>query len=392
MCSAFRPQTRWLLPFRTHARLAGYRFLLVALALLAGPALDAQEVNQGWITPRGVVMDPDRARMLYVSNNPEDMFLGRDLEADIQRRIEIQSRYEEVTAGVVDFRMIQYRSSVGDLDIPAYLYQPLETRGEGGHPALIWVHGGVRGQWTANYWPFVKEAVERGYVVIAPEYRGSIGWGEELHGKFDYGGYEVDDNVSAYRWMVENLPHVDPGRVAMIGWSHGGYNALLAVSRPPHPLAAAVAIVPVSNLIFRLSYKGPSYQHHFSTGYRLEGLPFERREEYVYRSPVYQVDHIDVPVLVHLADNDQDVNFEEAEMLVHALKVKKPNLAETKIYNDPRGGHSFDRQVDMETLTPRWTPHMRDSWNRIWAFLEWNLRPYEDGQGNVVEEYNGLGR
>jgi len=392
MPSAVRPHTWWPLPFRTEAPLAGCRFLLVAIALVAGPALDAQEVNQEWITPRGVVMDPDRARMLYVSNNPEDMFLGRDLEADIQRRLEIQRRYEDVTARVVDFRMVQYRSSADDLDIPAYLYQPLEPRGEGGHPALIWVHGGVRGQWTANYWPFVKEAVERGYVVIAPDYRGSIGWGEELHAKFDYGGYEVDDNVSAYHWMVENLPHVDPGRVAMIGWSHGGYNALLAVSRPPHPLAAAVAIVPVSNLIFRLSYKGPSYQHHFSTGYRLEGLPFERREEYVYRSPVYQVDHINVPVLVHLADNDQDVNFEEAEMLVHALKVKKPNLAETKIYNDPRGGHSFDRQVDMETLTPRWTPHMRDSWNRIWAFLEWNLRPYEDGQGNVVGEYRGLGR
>lgn len=389
MSTTTRLPSRRPSPSRTEPGTMAFAFVLVAFALVAVPALEAQDRTNEWITDRGVVMDPDRARMLYVSNNPDDMFLNRDLERDMERRQAVQARFEEVTEGVVDFQMVEYRSSVGDLDIPAYLYQPLEKRGERGHPALIWVHGGVRGMWTANYWPFVKEAVERGYVVIAPEYRGTIGWGEEHHAKFDYGGYEVDDNVSAYDWMIENLPHVDPDRVAMIGWSHGGFNSLLAVARPPHPFAAAVAIVPVSNLIFRLSYKGPGYQHNFSTGYRLEGIPFERREEYVDRSPVYQVDHIEVPVLVHLADNDQDVNFEEAEMLVHALQVKKPNLAETKIYNDPQGGHSFDRQVDMETLTPQWTPHMRDSWNRIWAFLEWNLRPYVDGQGNAVEDYNG---
>lgn len=369
-----------------HRGVPGARASLAAIALLltssflALPALEAQD----WVTNRGIQMDPERARALYVSNDPADQLIGRDLEADIERRKAIQAIYEEVTEGVVDFQMVEYRSRIGDLDIPAYLFQPLDKRDRNGHPALIWVHGGVRGLWTANYWPFVKEAVERGYVVIAPEYRGSIGWGEEHHLKFDYGGYEVDDNVSAYDWMVENLPHVDPERVAMIGWSHGGFNSLLAVSRPPHPFVAAVAIVPVSNLIFRLSYKGPGYQHNFSTGDRLIGMPHERREEYVYRSPVYQVDHIDVPVLVHLADNDRDVNFEEAEMLVHALQVKKPHLAETKIYHDPQGGHSFDRQVDMETLTPNWTPHMRDSWNRIWAFLEWNLRPYQDGDGNVI--------
>ncbi len=374
-------------PIGKRRRRTSPSLLVLALLIALMPAVEAQA--QDWVTERGVQMDPDRARELYVGTDSALLFLGRDLEADIERRMQIQARYAEVAEGVVDFQMVEYPSSADGLTIPAYLFQPLEPRGENGHPALIWVHGGVRGLWTANYWPFVLEAVERGYVVIAPEYRGSIGWGEEHHALFDYGGWEVDDNVSAYDWMVENLDHVDPERIAMIGWSHGGYNALLAVSRPPHSLKAAVAIVPVSNLIFRLAYKGPRYQQNFAPGYRIQGLPHEQREEYVYRSPVYQVDHIDVPVLVHLADNDQDVNFEEAEMLVHALQVKKPNLAETRIYNDPQGGHSFDRQVDMETLTPQWTPHMRDSWNRIWAFLEWNLQPYLDGTGTVVDNNGG---
>jgi dipeptidyl aminopeptidase/acylaminoacyl peptidase len=333
-----------------------------------------------------VPMDPERARMLYVSNDPAHHSIGRNFQRDIEQKARIDSTFEAHSRGVLDYQKVSYRSSVGDLDIPAYVYQPLEKRGERGHAALIWVHGGVHGNWSSNYFPFVREAVEKGYVVVAPEYRGSTGYGQEFHDAFDYGGYEVEDAASAYNWIVENLPHVDPERVAIMGWSHGGYISLLAVSaRGEHPFKAAVGIVPVSNLIFRLSFKGPGYQHNFSTGERIRGLPFERREEYVARSPVYQVDNIEVPVLVHLADNDQDVNFEEAEMLVHALQVKKPHLAETKIYHDPESGHSFSRRVDTETMTRRDTPHQRDSWNRVWTFLEWNLQPYLDGQGNAVD-------
>jgi dipeptidyl aminopeptidase/acylaminoacyl peptidase len=349
-------------------------------AFLPAPGAALLEAQDG-----GSRMDLERARLLYVSIDPAEHSLGRDFERDIRRKAATDSIYEAVTAGVVDYRKISYRSRVGDMDIPAYLFQPLEKRRENGHAALIWVHGGVHGDWTATYWPFVKEAVERGYVVIAPEYRGSTGYGQEHHDAIDYGGYEVDDVVTAHTWMAESLPHVDPERVAVMGWSHGGYISLLAVARPPHPFRAAVGIVPVSNLVFRLSFKGPRYQHLFSTQERIRGLPFERPELYVERSPVYQVDHIDVPVLVHLADNDRDVDIEEAEMLVHALRIKKPELAETKIYRNPPGGHSFSRRVDMRTLTRNDTPEQRDSWNRVWTFLEWNLRPYEDRSRPTVD-------
>ena len=324
-----------------------------------------------------VEIDPERAAQLYVSNDPAD-HPRANFAAHIHAKARTDSIYEAVTAGVVDYRKITYRSRIGDMDIPAYVFQPLEKRGTHGHAAMIWVHGGVHGNWTENYWPFVREAVERGYVVIAPEYRGSTGYGAEHHNAIDYGGYEIDDVMTAYDWLVENLPHVDPARVGMMGWSHGGYITLLSLAREDHPFQAGAAIVPVTNLIFRLSFKGPRYQRFFATQDRVRGLPFEQRELYVERSPVYQVDKIDVPVLVHLATNDQDVNFEEAEMLVHALRVKKPELAETKIYVDPPSGHSFSRRVDRETLERMDTPEQRDSWNRVWTFLEWNLRPYEE--------------
>ena len=79
-----------------------------------------------------------------------------------------------------------------------------------------------------------------------------------------------------------------------MGWSHGGYITLLSVFRDKHPFKAAAAMVPVTNLVFRLSYKGPGYQRQFSTQARIQGLPFEKREVYIERSPLYHVDKLQV--------------------------------------------------------------------------------------------------
>lgn len=361
---------------------AVFAALVIGLSGLAvGPAAAAAQTAPAAVQAApSVPMDPERAAQLYVSNRPEDHSVGRDFEADVRAKAATDVVFERVTRGVVDYRKIAYRSRVGDLDIPAYVFQPLEARGPRAHAAMVWVHGGVHGNWTANYWPFIKEAVERGYVVVAPEYRGSTGYGQAFHDAIDYGGYEVDDTISAYDWIVANLPHVDPDRVGMMGWSHGGYITILSVVREGHPFKAGAAIVPVTNLVFRLSYKGPGYQRLFSTQSRIMGLPFERRQVYIERSPYYQVDRLETPLLVHVATNDTDVDFEEASMLIYKLRVLKPDLAETKIYEDPTpgptsGGHTFSRRVNVETLERDDSPEQRDSWNRVWAFFEWHLRP-----------------
>jgi dipeptidyl aminopeptidase/acylaminoacyl peptidase len=230
--------------------------------------------------------------------------------------------------------------------------------------------------------PFVKEAVQRGYVVITPNYRGSTGYGEAWHKAIDYGGYEVDDTISAVDYL-KTLPYVDPDRIGIMGWSHGGYITLMSVFREKHPFKAGAAIVPVTNLVFRLSYKGPSYQWDFSTQKRVQGLPFEKNDIYIERSPLYHVDNLKVPLLVHVATNDQDVNYVEDQQIVDALRSRKPDLAETKTYVNPAPwgasvGHAFSRRVDMDTLERNDSPAQIDSWNRTWTFFEWILRPYED--------------
>jgi dipeptidyl aminopeptidase/acylaminoacyl peptidase len=342
----------------------------------------AQTPAQGQRQRPAVAMDPERARELYVSNNPKDHSPGYDYQRDIDAKAKSDARYAEACKGIIDYRKITYRSNVGDLDVPAYLFQPIQKRGPKGHAAMVWVHGGVHGNWGISMFPFVKEAVERGYVIIAPEYRGSTGYGEAFHQAIDYGGYEIDDVMSAVDYLKANLPYVDPARLGIMGWSHGGYITLFSVFREKHPFAAAAAIVPVTNLVFRLSYKGPGYQADFATQKRIGGLPFEKRDIYIQRSPLYHVDKLQVPLLVHVATNDTDVNFVEDQQVIDALRSRKPDLAETKIYVDPPpgasgGGHTFSRRVDRQTLLRQDTPEQRDSWNRTWTFFEWYLRPYE---------------
>jgi dipeptidyl aminopeptidase/acylaminoacyl peptidase len=191
----------------------------------------------------------------------------------------------------------------------------------------------------------------------------------------------VDDVESAVRFLA-TLPYVDTARVGVMGWSHGGFITAHLLFRGATPFRAGAAIVPVTNLFQRLAYKGPSYQRGFATQAGIRGLPHERRDEYRRRSPYYHVDSLRTPILVHVATNDTDVNFEESQMLIDALRARKPHLSETKIYVNPTPGptsvgHTFSRRVHRETLEREDSPEQRDSWNRTWTFFEEWLRPYE---------------
>jgi hypothetical protein len=67
------------------------------------------------------------------------------------------------------------------------------------------------------------------------------------------------------------------------------------------------------------------------------------------------------------------VNIDEAMPLVDALRARKPDLADVKVYHNALGGHLFDRRVSPVTHEPENTPEQRDSWSRIWTFLDTTL-------------------
>jgi dipeptidyl aminopeptidase/acylaminoacyl peptidase len=324
-------------------------------------------------------MDSARAAELYVSNRPED-HPQADFDAQLRDKARTDSIYTARSRGVMEFRKVTYKSTADGMTIPAYLFAPLDKRGPRGHAAMVWVHGGVHGDWGTSMFPFVKEAIARGYVIVAPDYRGSTGHGAAHYNAIDYGGKELDDVQSAVEFL-KTLPYVDQDRLGIMGWSHGGFITAHLLFRGETPFKGGASIVPVTNLVFRLGYKGPGYQRSFAT--HIGGLPHEKRDEYIRRSPLYHVENLKVPILVHVATNDEDVNYVEDQQLVWKLRALKPDLAETKIYVDPAPwgasvGHAFSRRVDPQTLERVDSPEQIDSWNRTWVFFEWILRPYED--------------
>src|SRR6059036_3695408 len=177
-----------------------------------------------------------------------------------RRQTETDAAWRAASQGYMQMEKITYRSKAGDLDIPAFVFQPLKLRGAKSHPAIVWVHENIRGHLYEHYIPYIREATAKGYIVISPEYRGSIGYGKAFYDAIDYGGSEVDDVVTAVEVLKTKYSAVDPSRIGIIGWSHGGMITLLSVLRNESAFKAAVAMVPVTNLFQRLAWKGVEKQ------------------------------------------------------------------------------------------------------------------------------------
>jgi dipeptidyl aminopeptidase/acylaminoacyl peptidase len=240
----------------------------------------------------------------------------------------------------------------------AYTFVPRKLAGKKA-PLLVLPHGGVHADFTTYHTHIIRELMDLGYVVIAPEYRGSTGYGKGFERAIDYGGLEVDDCVAARDWAVEQMPNVDGGHVGIIGWSHGGLIALLAVFDHAEKFQACYAGVPVSDLVMRMGYLTDDYRDEFSAKYHLDKTANQSVEEYRKRSPAWNAAKLKTPLLVHTTTNDRDVNSIEVEELIAQLKAANKQF-EYKIYKDAPGGHSFNR-ID--------TAYAHDSRKEIWTFL-----------------------
>lgn len=245
----------------------------------------------------------------------------------------------------------------------AYLFTPREDFGRS-LPLLVLPHGGVHADFTTYHTHIVRELLAQGYVVVAPEYRGSTGYGRSTWEAIDYGGREVGDVLAARDWVVENHPRVDRDRVGIIGWSHGGLITLHSLFDHPDRYRVGFAGVPVSDLVQRMGYLGPAYQAYYDAPHHIGKTPREALEEYKRRSPVWNVEKLTRPLRIHGNVSDDDVNVIEVEHLVQALKAAGKEF-EYEIYDLP-GGHSFDRLDTPEAWRVR---------REIYRFLARHLRP-----------------
>jgi dipeptidyl aminopeptidase/acylaminoacyl peptidase len=226
--------------------------------------------------------------------------------------------------------------------IPAYAFLPKKYLGSQKLPLMVFAHGGVHGNVGSNYLNVLRELLGQGYAVIAPDYRGSAGYGREYWELIDYGGLEIEDVFAGRQFMLENHDMLDSERVGMMGWSHGGLITLLNLFAHPKEFKVGYAGVPVCDLVARMGYQEQAYRDLFSAPYHIGKTVREDINEYRRRSPAWNAEKLQTPLLIHTTTNDEDVNVLEVENLIKALKAADKKF-EHKIYKDAPGGHQFNR-------------------------------------------------
>ncbi|MCP5048057.1 MAG: S9 family peptidase, partial [bacterium] len=203
----------------------------------------------------------------------------------------------------------------------SYVFIPRKIDYSKKSPLLVFPHGGVHSNFSTYYTHIVRELLAQGYVVIAPEYRGSTGYGGGMYRLIDYGGLEIEDVHAARNYMLENYEFLDKERVGILGWSHGGLLTLMNLFGHPKDYKVGYAGVPVSDLIARMGYATDSYRKLYSAPYHIGKTARENIEEYKKRSPAWHAEKLQTPLLIHTNTNDNDVNVLEVEHLIKSLKA-----------------------------------------------------------------------
>jgi len=207
---------------------------------------------------------------------------------------------------------VQYPTFDGR-QIPALFY-PAQTAA----PCVVWVHGGPEGQYRPTFQPVVQYLVSAGFSVLAPNVRGSSGYGREymhlddVRKRMD----SVADLAHAAYWLRDS-GRADPKRIAVYGGSYGGFMVLAALTTYPDLWAAGVDLVGISNFVTFLENTGPWRRHLREAEY---GSLENDRDFLTEISPIHKVDRIRAPLLVIHGANDPRVPIGETEQMVQALR------------------------------------------------------------------------
>lgn len=248
-------------------------------------------------------------------------------------------------------QIVHYKSFDGKI-ITALLWIPFNLKRDGTSSALVIPHGGPTGQ-RVDYWsPEVQALASRGYICIAPNPRGSTGYGLDFQkANFqDLGGGDLKDEVAAVDFL-KATGYVNPKKIGITGGSYGGFMTLMAVGKTPDIWAAAVELYGIINWSTMLKSSDPSLNEYLKG---LLGNPDTNRKVYEEDSPITYIRNEKAPLLVLQGDNDPRVPKEEAQQVVDILK-KEGRVVDVHYY--PNEGHGFakrENQIDSIRRTIDW--------------------------------------
>jgi dipeptidyl aminopeptidase/acylaminoacyl peptidase len=228
------------------------------------------------------------------------------------------------------------------LELQSYLSLPVGVPGKN-LPLVLLVHGGPWARDTWRYSSQVQWLANRGYAVLQVNYRGSTGFGKRFEHAADkqWGRAMQDDLVDAVKWAIgEGI--ADARRVAIVGWSYGGFAALAGATFTPDLFRCSIDGVGVANLITWVKNIPPYWQPYIGVIKRRVGdLDDPKDRELMTKaSPLFAADRIKIPMLIGQGANDPRVPPRESEQIVAAIE-KNHGRVTYVLYSDE--GHGFQR-------------------------------------------------
>jgi dipeptidyl aminopeptidase/acylaminoacyl peptidase len=303
--------------------------------------LDSGHTAQVTGLPKGVIAEPafsyDGDQVAVSVQSPSNNLDIWRVDADT---LACQQLTKSSLAGIprdllITPELIHYQTFDGR-SIPAFFYRPAGI--ESPLPVILYIHGGPASQIRPDFDPRFQFFLSRGYAILAPNVRGSSGYGktymalDDVRLRMD----SVTDLKYAVDWLRQT-GEVDVDRIAVYGRSYGGYMVLAAVTTYPELWAAAIDVVGIGNWVTFLENTGSWRRAHREKEY---GSLEHDREFLREISPIHKVDQIQAPMLVIHGSNDPRVPVTEADQIVSSLRQRNHPV---EYLNYPDEGHKISK-------------------------------------------------
>jgi dipeptidyl aminopeptidase/acylaminoacyl peptidase len=289
----------------------------------------------------------------HSATTPQELWLW-DLKSPAKQISHFNDSWKQITLSAPEF--YKFKSFDG-LEIEAALLKPTGYDGKSKLPLISVIHGGPTGNWSDSIETWGQLLAARGYAVFYPNIRGSSGYGQKFieMNRGDWGGGDYRDVMAGVDDLVAR-GIADPEKLAIGGWSYGGYMAEWAITQTTR-FKAAVSGAGLSNLISEYgTEQGPSYDEWFY------GVPYEPEKVagFLNSSPFVHLRNAKTPTLILQGDADLTDPFGQSQELYRGLKRYG---VETEMVVYPREPHGFREEK-----------HLLDRLNRILAWYDKYLR------------------
>lgn len=244
-------------------------------------------------------------------------------------------------ASIGTTELVYYKARDG-LDIPAFLSKPpVALYGAGPYPTVIMPHGGPwsRDELTWDYSSWRAMLTSRGYAVLQPQYRGSDGWGKRLWmaGDNEWGQKMQDDKDDGALWLVEQGV-AQRDRIAMFGFSYGGYASMVAGIRPEGIYKCAIAGAGVSDMT---KIRSSMFQNPYTRE--------AQRDTVTGLNPIAHANEVKIPMMVFTGDRDRTVTQDHSDLFVARARSSGQDI-QYHLVRDYAHGPAWTREIMGEQL------------------------------------------